>query len=238
MTLRFRPSEPENAGESRISNAGEDHPAEESLPCLDNVRLYTLVDGMSSKSQLAKRIAVLIAVGVHAIQLREKMLDDRDIVDRARLLRQLTQGTQVLFIVNDRPDIAAAADADGVHLGQEDLSVRDARRIVGRDRLIGVSTHSIEQARQAVLDGANYIGCGPAFPSTTKRFEHFPGLELLRSVSQEITLPAFAIGGVDRDNLRQVIDAGFNRIAVSGAVLNAEDPAAEVAVLLEQLNAA
>ena len=95
-------------------------------------------------------------------------------------LRELTRGTDTLFIMNDRPDLAALCHADGVHLGQEDLSVKDARAIVGPDALIGVSTHTIEQARQAVLDGANYIGVGPTFPSGTKQFEKFPGLDFLR----------------------------------------------------------
>ena len=99
--------------------------------------------------------------------------------------------------MNDRPDIARLAGADGVHVGQEELSVKEARTIVGPDALVGRSTHSLEQAREAVLDGANYIGVGPVFPSTTKQFAEFPGLELLRAVSAEIRLPAFAIGGID-----------------------------------------
>ena len=90
--------------------------------------------------------------------------------------------------------------------------------------LIGVSTHSIEQARQAVLDGANYLGVGPTFPSGTKQFEHFPGVELLRAVAAEIRLPAFAIGGISEENAGQVLSAGFTRIAVSGAITGAEDP--------------
>lgn len=225
-------------GKSYGLNTASDRPAEGLRQRLDNVRLYTLVDGMASIEQFANRIRELISAGVHAIQLREKTLDDPDVVERARLLRQLTGDTDVVFIVNDRPDIAVLADADGVHVGQEDLSVEDTRRVVGRDRLVGVSTHSIEQARQAVLGGADYIGCGPTFPSNTKDFEHFPGVELLREVSQQITVPAFAIGGVDRKNLGQVIEAGFKRIAVGGAVLNAQDPAAEVAALLEQLHGA
>jgi thiamine-phosphate pyrophosphorylase len=196
-----------------------------------------LVHGMSSIQEFANRVEALIAAGVHAIQLRDKSLDDRELAERARILRQLTQGSHVLFIVNDRPDIAVVADADGIHVGQEDLSVEDVRRVVGADRLIGVSTHSLEQARQAVSDRADYIGCGPTFPSTTKDFERFAGVGLLRDVSRQIKVPAFAIGGVGRDNLDQVLDAGFRRIAVSGAVLNAEDPAAEIAALLEQLTA-
>ena len=116
----------------------------------------------------------------------------------------MTQGTRkTLFIINDRPDLAALARADGVHVGQEELSVKDARSIVGPETLVGVSTHSIEQARQAVLDGANYIGVGPTFPSGTKQFEQFPGVELLRAVAAEIRLPAFAIGGIGRAERRR-----------------------------------
>ncbi len=102
--------------------------------------------------------------------------------------------------------------------------MKDARSVVGPEALVGVSTHSIEQARQAVLDGANYLGVGPTFPSGTKDFDHFPGVELLRTVSAEIRLPAFAIGGIAGENIGQVLAAGFRRIAVSGAILNAKDP--------------
>jgi thiamine-phosphate pyrophosphorylase len=158
------------------------------------------------------------------LQLRDKSLPDRVLLARARLVRECTRGTGTLFIVNDRADLAHAAEADGVHLGQEELPVGDARRILGPDALIGVSTHSIEQARQAVLDGASYLGCGPTFPSETKRFEQFPGLALLRQVSAEITLPAFAIGGIQAGNLAAVRAAGMGRVAVSHGIINHPDP--------------
>jgi thiamine-phosphate pyrophosphorylase len=134
-----------------------------------------------------------------------------------------------------RPDLAALAHADGVHVGQGDLPVKAARTIVGPDALIGVSTHWIEQARRAVLDGANYIGVGPTFPSGTKQFDQFPGLELLRAVASEIRLPAFAIGGVGPDNLAAVLETGVGRIAVSSAVLGALDPAGAAALITQQL---
>jgi thiamine-phosphate pyrophosphorylase len=98
--------------------------------------------------------------------------------------------------------------ADGVHVGQEELTIRDVRQIVGPEMLVGVSTHSIEQARQAVLDGASYLGCGPTFPSETKHFDHFPGLDFLRQVAAEISLPAFAIGGITLEHRR--FGAGFS----------------------------
>ena len=102
---------------------------------------------------------------------------------------------------------------------------------------MGVSTHSIEQARQAVLDGANYIGVGPTFPSETKGFEQFPGIALLQAVAAEIRLPAFAIGGIDRENLGEVLAAGFSRIAVSRAVTSADDPSFAARQLFDALNA-
>ena len=102
--------------------------------------------------------------------------------------------------------------------------MRDVRQIVGPEMLVGVSTHSISQARAAVLDGASYIGCGPTFRSTTKSFDAFAGLEFLREVAAEIGLPAFAIGGIDAMNVRLVVDAGLQRVAVAGAVWNATAP--------------
>ena len=187
-------------------------------------RCYVLLDGRSSDEEFQRLAEGLIAAGVDVLQLRDKRLADRELIDRARCLRQLTRGTATLLVINDRPDFAALTQADGVHLGQEELSVKDARSIVGADVLIGVSTHSIQQARQAVLDGANYLGVGPTFPSGTKQFDRFPGLELLRAVAAEIRLPAFAIGGITRENLDQVRSAGFTRVAVSGAITGAGDP--------------
>ncbi len=158
------------------------------------------------------------------MQLREKTLAGRELLTRARDVRRWTRKAGVLYIVNDRPDIARLCEADGVHLGQDDLSVRDARRVVGPEALVGISTHSIEQVRQAILDGADYIGIGPVFPSKTKTFDHFPGLEFVRAATAETSLPAFALGGISPANLGQVIAAGARLIAVSSAVAAADDP--------------
>ena len=200
---------------------------------LAGARLYVLIDGDTSECAFAERVRDLIAAGVHVLQLRDKQLDDRTLLARARLLRRVIDEIRnpqsairnPLLILNDRPDLAVLARADGVHLGQEELTVHDARQIVGPDMLIGVSTHTIEQARQAVLDGASYLGCGPTFPSGTKHFDHFPGLDFLRQVAAEISLPAFAIGGITADNLPQVLATGFTRVAVRGFVATAKDPA-------------
>jgi len=202
---------------------------------LASARLYVLLDGRASLDEFAALARSLVEAGVHVIQLRDKRLDDRQLLERAAALREITRAAGVLFIVNDRPDLAVLARADGVHVGQEDVSVKAARTIVGPDALVGVSTHWIEQSRQAVLDGANYIGVGPTFPSQTKQFDQFPGLELLRAVAAEIRLPAFAIGGIGPENIAEVLQTGIGRIAVSGAVLIAADPAAAALALSRQL---
>ena len=170
----------------------------------------------------------LVRAGVDVIQLRDKQLADRHLLERARRLRELTGSTPTLFVMNDRPDLANLAGADGVHVGQDELTVDDARNIAGPELLVGVSTHSAAQARQAVLDGADYIGVGPTFPSTTKHFDAFTGLDLLRQVSAETNLPTFAIGGINLDNLVAVLATGCRRVAVSGAVQTAEEPIAAV----------
>jgi thiamine-phosphate pyrophosphorylase len=206
-----------------------------SLERLDRARLYVLIDSQPSLEQFERLAGSLVEAGVHMIQLRDKTLDDRRLLERARLLRELTRQSDTLFVMNDRPDLAVLSHADGVHVGQEELSIKDARTIVGPDTLIGISTHTIDQARQAQLEGANYIGVGPVFRSDTKHFDEFPGVELLRAVATEIRLPAFAVGGITRENLPEVLAAGFSRVAVSGPITTAADPAATARELLSTL---
>jgi thiamine-phosphate pyrophosphorylase len=157
-------------------------------------------------------------------QLREKTLSDRDLLERAKNVRRWTREAGALFIVNDRPDIARLAEADGVHLGQDDLRVAEARKILGSGSLIGVSTHTLDQVRQAVVDGASYIGIGPTFPSQTKTFEELAGLDFVGHAVALTTLPAFVIGGVNTENVAEVVAAGAKRIAVSAAICRAEEP--------------
>jgi thiamine-phosphate pyrophosphorylase len=199
-------------------------------------RLYALVDGRRSLDEFTSLVQTLINAGVHVLQLRDKRLTDRELVARARRLGELTSGGKTLAIINDRPDVARLAAADGVHVGQEELSVKDARSIVGAQALVGVSTHSIDQARAAVLDGANYIGVGPTFRSSTKSFNALPGVDLLRTVAAEIRLPAFAIGGITLENVAAVLAAGVPRVAVSSAIVEAPDPAAAARQFVAQLS--
>ncbi len=214
------------------------HGTADGLVRLEGANLYVLIDGRSNVDAFEKLVISLIKAGVDVIQLRDKTLGDRTLLDRAHRLRELTASTQTLFVMNDRPDLAVLARADGVHVGQEELSVRQVRQIVGPRMLVGVSTHGVEQARQAVLDGASYLGVGPIFPSGTKAFTEFPGLALARSVASEVRLPAFAIGGIDAKNLAEVLATGIGRVAVSGAVVSAEDPARAARGLLDRLKVA
>ena len=192
---------------------------------LHKAKLYALLTASQCVASLEWTIAEAAAGGVDIVQLREKALSDRELLARARDVRRWTLAAGVLFVVNDRPDIAALCGADGVHLGQDDLDVADARRVVGRNALIGVSTHTAEQVRRAVIDGgADYVGVGPTFPSTTKPFAAYPGLDFVREVAALTTLPAFALGGIDATNVASVVAAGLSRVAVSSAIATADDP--------------
>lgn len=203
---------------------------------LVGARLYVLLTGSQCAAALDWTIQQAADGGADVFQLREKTLTDRELIDRATRMRKWTRDTGVLFVMNDRPDIAKLVGADGVHLGQDDLPVAAARRIVGPGVLIGVSTHSIEQVRRAILDGADYLGIGPTFPSNTKAFDHFPGLDFVREATAETTLPAFALGGIGLGNMAEVVKAGAKRIAVSSAVAAADDPQAAAAALKRMLD--
>ena len=194
---------------------------------LDTCGLYVLVDLQCGFTQFQARIAELVRCGVGALQLRDKQATDRQLVEAAHFVRHATSGSDTLFFVNDRPDIATITRADGVHVGQEEIAISDAREIVGTQALVGLSTHSLQQAREAALLGADYIGVGPVFPSSTKEFASYPGLDLVREVAAEVSLPAFAIGGIDASRVDAVLQAGIGRVAVSSAVWRA--PSVETA---------
>ncbi|MGH7126932.1 MAG: thiamine phosphate synthase [Planctomycetaceae bacterium] len=193
---------------------------------LDGRNLYLLVTAANCHRGVGAVVRGAVAGGVGLVQVREKATSDRALVAHARRLRAWTAAAGALLIINDRPDLALLVGADGVHVGQDELSVREARRIVGPDRIIGVSTHTIEQARQAVTEGADYLGVGPVFPSETKEFDQWAGLEFVRQAAAEITLPWFAIGGITAANVRPVLDAGATRLAVSAAICTSDDPQA------------
>jgi thiamine-phosphate pyrophosphorylase len=193
---------------------------------LADARLYVLLSAGACTLGLGRTIREAAEGGAQVFQLREKNLSARDLLARAREVRRLTREAGALFILNDRPDIARLSDADGVHVGQEELPVMEARRILGPDALVGVSTHNLEQVRQAVFDGASYIGVGPTFASTTKSFADYPGLDFVREATAATSLPAFVIGGVSMQNLEAAMAAGARRVAVGHAICESETPGA------------
>ncbi len=167
--------------------------------------------------------------GATILQMREKTMPDGDFMPLLRQARQMTREYGALLIVDDRVDAALAADADGVHLGQEDFPVVDARRL-GPDLIIGVSTHNPEEIRQAQADGCSYLNIGPIFPTKTKQLAcTFLGLENLKLFSQEVKVPFSVMGGIKYDNLPELMACGALHIAAVTAFTQAENPAAEVA---------
>lgn len=171
----------------------------------------------------------LIAGGARAVQLREKDLPMREFFELARAFRERTARAGMTFIVNDYVDVCRAVEADGVHLGQDDFPVREARRLLGPQTVIGVSTHSVEQALKAVADGADYINVGPIFATQTKEHAGQPvGLELFKEIRRQVTLPITVMGGINLENLDQVLAAGADRIAAVSAIVAAEDITATV----------
>ncbi len=192
-------------------------------------------------------VAAALAAGVRLVQYRAKQepagqgtadatpVNDLQRLSQARALRQLCHHHGALFIVNDRIDLALAVEADGVHLGQGDLPPSVARRLIGPDRLIGRSTHRIEELHQAVADGCDYVGVGPVTATPTKPGREPVGLDYVSQAAAESPLPFFAIGGIDATNLAAVRQAGAERVAVVRAITAADDPGAAAAALLALL---
>jgi thiamine-phosphate pyrophosphorylase len=169
-------------------------------------------------------LAAALRGGVDVVQLRIKDGADEDILGAARRFRAVCDAYEALFILNDRPDLVRAADADGVHVGQEDTAVAQARELVGPDRLIGLSTHSPAQVDAAARTDVDYIGVGPVHATPTKPGRPAVGLELVRYAASNAAVPFFAIGGISPANVNDVAAAGAERIAVVRALTDAVDP--------------
>jgi thiamine-phosphate pyrophosphorylase len=202
--------------------------------------LYVLIDSVDylrngTAIGLRALVEALVAAEVDLIQLRDKRLNDRQLIDVGQQIAGSTAGTKTRLIMNDRVDLALACGADGVHLGQDDLSVADARAIIGREKIVGLSTHSLHQAREAAAEAVDYIAVGPIFPSSTKSFENFVGIGLLSAVVKEGIMPSFAIGGINASNVDQIVSTGIRRIAVSSAVAAAPNPKEAAIHLLSRL---
>ncbi len=191
---------------------------------LRSMRLYALLCEAQCQHDWQDTVRELALGGVDVVQLREKNLADEELLSRARWLRRTAREYGMLCIINDRPDVAILAEADGVHLGEEDLPTADVRELVGRDLIIGRSTHSPEQARKAEANGADYIGAGPAFATETKGYEQGVGLRLIADIVASTSLPVVAIGGIGLDNVSDVRETGATAIAACSALCHADKP--------------
>ncbi len=189
----------------------------------------------TGKTNIINTVSSAIRSGITMVQYRSKTGTDARSVREAKELATICKEHKSLFIVNDRIDIALAAGADGVHLGQEDFPFNEARRILGESKLLGVSTHSIKQAKEAENQGWDYIGVGPIFESKSKLNMQPIGLKALKEISDCTRLPSFAIGGINESNIDEVISNGATRIAVINAIINAKDAASASKSLLQKL---
>ena len=187
------------------------------------VLLYVLITESLCAGDWLTTAEAALRGGADALQLREKNLSDRELLDRAKRLAQLCHERDALCIVNDRPDIAVLAGADGVHLGRHDLPVAEARRVVGKDAIVGVSTHAVDEARAAIAAAPDYVAVGPIFETSTKSIDHVAGPGLWSAVRAETSLPMVAIGGIDAINVEALLKVGCRRICVCQYVVGATD---------------
>lgn len=209
-------------------------PATQRRQRIASARLYLVAGIEPGGRALAEVLGPALAGGVDVFQLREKEASDDELLAAAEIARELCHAAGALLIINDRPDLARAARADGVHVGQDDMPVGAARELAGPDLLVGLSTHDPEQVDAAAGKGADYIGVGPVHATPTKPGRPAVGLELVSYAARSASLPWFAIGGIDEGNVESVLGASASRVAVVRAISEAADPRAAA----QQLRAA
>ena len=199
------------------------------MPPLVLPPLYAILDPEQTKGRAPESVLrELLDGGAAILQLRVKTMAPSDFFQLAQRARAETRASGCKLIVNDRVDIALACDADGVHLGQDDLPLAVGRQLMGT-KIVGISTHDIEQAQEAELNGADYIGFGPMFGTTTKNTGYAArGIDMLRQIRAAVKLPIVAIGGINEQNVKQVWQAGADSAAIISDILGADDPAAKV----------
>lgn len=198
--------------------------------------LVTNSDKFNSDDEFLDAVASSLKGGVDIVQLREKNANAKRIIELGLKIRELTSLYNALFIVNDRVDIAKIVNADGVHLGQDDIDINTAREILGSDKIVGISTHCKDDAKRAIEAEADYIGVGPVFETPTKPGRKAAGLDYLKFVSKNYSIPFFAIGGINEQNIDTVIDYGAKRVAIVRAIINNENPELIASIIKQKLN--
>ncbi len=205
---------------------------------LYRIRLYVLISSSIATKSVEETARLVVDGGADAIQLREKSISDGEFKSLAGEVRDITTREGALLFINDRVHVAREVNADGVHLGQQDMSVLEARDIIGNEKIIGVSTHSIIQARQAQKDGADYIAIGPIYPTSTKEHEPSIGIEVIQKITEVVNIPIIAIGAITLENLDDVLKAGASRVAVCSAIIGSKDIYSSTKRYKEKLNGA
>jgi thiamine-phosphate pyrophosphorylase len=201
-------------------------------------RLYVILDAGMLTEPAGEIAQKLIDAGVRLLQYRDKQASARELLERARAIAATARAANCAFFVNDRPDVAVLAGADGVHVGQEDLGVEQAREVVGPERWVGVSTHNLEQFQQAAASSADYIAVGPIFPTSSKANpDPVVGVEFLHQVRPLTSKPIVAIGGISLERAPDVIAAGADSLSVISGILKAKDPGAYAREYVERLQA-
>jgi thiamine-phosphate pyrophosphorylase len=205
---------------------------------LRTARLYFVCDARPRGEDPEALLRAALSGGVDIVQLREKELGRAEIERAAATFRRVCDTYSALFIVNDDPDLARSCDADGVHVGQDDVAAEEARALLGPDAIVGLSTHSEEQIAAAAQRPVDHISVGPVWETPTKAGRPGVGLELISHAAEHAPHPFFAIGGIDTGNAEQVVDAGAERLCVVRAIRNAADPAAVAAELRHSVGVA
>jgi len=203
---------------------------------LSKVLLYVIADKkVCGDKNIEEVISQAIDGGAQMIQYRDKESDNEKFFKIASRLKEICTEKNVPFIINDRVIIALKTDADGVHLGQKDLSIKQARGILGSEKILGKSAETIQQAKEAEEEGADYVGIGPIFHTPSKQIKASIGLDIIRKTKGILRIPFFAIGGINLNNLDQIVQAGGKRIAVISAIATSDDMKSSAEKLLEKL---
>lgn len=181
-------------------------------------------------------VAEALRGGVTCVQLREKTADSRTFFERALLLKKLTDAHRVPLVINDRLDICLAVNAAGLHIGQSDLPASVARKLLPADTILGVSAHTVEEAKQAERDGADYLGVGAVFPTATKKDAEAVSIKILKEICKAVRIPVVAIGGIDENNVEKLAGSGIAGIAVVSTIMSAKNPLEAAERLKEKLS--
>ena len=195
--------------------------------------LYVITD---QKDNLLEIIEEILIAGVRIIQHRFKTGTDKDNLQEAIKIKNLCKKYNSLFIINDRIDIALASNADGIHLGQDDLDLKTARKLLGYSKIIGKSANNEIDISKALKDGCDYIGIGPVFETTTKKNKKPIGIEKIKTLTKDLNIPWFAIGGIKSNNISHLKRNGFKKVALVSQLMNSEDPKKDAIMILKELS--